>query len=503
MNFVMKNAKDFSQENSKAAEMPADAGPGGDRAGLGEDGGEKRGEDIKIEITKDESEAWVILLEPDPGGALLEPEAARKKIATAGITHGFNEQALKQLLAEKAYGERRVVAETIRPVDGEDGKLIFHFSTDERTGKPREIGSGRVDYRSLDLYVPVNEGQLLVTRTVATQGIPGVTVKGRAIKQRPGKEIKLPRAKNVDINEDRTEMRAKCSGMVEYVNGSVNVSSVYKVNGDCDLSVGNIDFDGSVHISGSVRSGHTVKATGAIVVGGVVEAASIIAGGNVEIKGGMQGADKGRIDAGGSVTILYLERGAIVAEGSVTVDVSIHSSIEAGGSLCAKGKRGAIIGGRVSVAGDVIVNSLGSVSHAQTEVEIGMTPGKRLRIQILEKEIEKLKGDMVKLAQLDAYLEKTKGKIDPEKWDQLFRSSAENKRLSDLGQEDCNEEISVLKYELEHATEGKIHVFDTAHYGTKVIIGNGLYKVSDEIRYATFRYKNGEVVYGACELGSA
>ena len=458
------------------------------------------GEDLKVEVTADESEAWATLLKPEPGGAPIGFEAAMNKVASAGVTHCVNEQAIRELLGSKAYGEKRKIAEAKQPENGEDGKLIFHFSTDERTGRPREIGGGRVDYRSLDLYVPVNEGQLLVTRVLATQGAPGVTVKGTVTKQKPGKDVNLPRAKNTSVNEDKTEMRAMCSGMVEYLHKSVNVSSVYKINGDCDLSVGNIEFDGSVHISGSVRSGHTVKATGAVVVAGVVEAANIIAGGNVEIKGGMQGADKGRIEAGGSVNIMYIERGTVVAEGSVTVDVSIHSIIEAGGSLTAKGKRGAIIGGRVGAANNVVANSVGSISYAKTEIEAGMMPRKRVRIQTLEKEIEKLKGEMIKLDQLNTYLEKSKLKMDPKTWDQLFRSGVENRRLNDLNLQEYNEEIGELKYELEHATDGKVHVFDTAFQGTKIVIGNGFYKVSDEIKYSTFMFKNGEVVYGSCEL---
>ena len=461
------------------------------------------GEDILVEIKSDEMEASAKLLAPEPGGANLDFETAKKKIQSAGVTDGLDEQALKELLEARDYGQSRVIAKATPYVDGTDGKLIFHFSTDERTGRPREIGGGRVDLRSLDLYVPVVEGQLLVTRISAMEGSPGVTVKGKVLKHKPGKEVNMPKAKNVSINEDRTEMHAMCSGMVEFINNTVNVSSVYKINGDCDISVGNIDFDGSVHVSGSVRSGNTIKATGAVVVGGVVEAATIIAGGNVEIKSGMQGADKGKIEAGGSVTALYIERGAVIADGSVNLDVSIHSVIEAGGSLVAKGKRGAIIGGRACAAGDVTANSIGALSQANTEIEVGVMPRKRLRIQTVENEIEKLKSEIVKLDQLDTYLEKSKEKMDPETWEKLYRSGAENRRLDEQYLEDYNEELTELKYELEHATEGKVHVFDTAFAGVKIIIGNGSLKIHDDIQYATFRHKDAEVVYGPCDLSKA
>jgi len=457
------------------------------------------GEDLTIEITKDEMKVFARLLEPDFGGAALEIDAARKKIEEAGVTNGIDANALKTFLEAKDYGEPFLVAQAVAPTDGEAGKLIYHFSTDERTGRPREIGGGRVDYRSLDLFLPVSDNELLVERIPATEGIPGTTVTGKELKPKPGKEVNLPRGKNVEINEDRTEMRAKTSGMVEFLKGSVTVSNIYKVNGDCDLSTGNIDFDGSVHISGSVRSGHTVKATGAVVIGGTVEAATVISGGNVEIKGGVQGSDKGRIEAAGSITMLFIERGAAIADGSIKIDVSIHSTLEAGGTITAKGKRGAIIGGRAGAAGDIITSFIGAVSNTHTEIEVGVTPKKRARIQTLEKDMERVRGEIVKLDQLDAYLEKTKDKMDPETWDRLYRSGVENRRLSEQNMEDYTIEANDLKYELEHATDSKVHVLDTAFGGSRIIIGNGIYKVTGDIQFATFRYKDAEVTYGPCE----
>jgi len=458
------------------------------------------GEDITVAVSHDEAKADAILLEPEPGGGLLDYETALKKVNEAGVTHGIIEKKLRRVLEVKDYGEPYMIAESIPPEDGENGRLVFNFSTDERTGRPREIGGGRVDLRSLDLFEPVVEGQLLVTKIPATEGIAGQSVTGKETKAKPGKDVNLPRGKNVEINAEKTEMRSKCAGMVEFMNNSVNVSSVYKINGDCDISVGNIDFDGTIQISGSVRSGHTIKASGAIMVAGTVEAATLIAGGNVEVKGGMQGADKGRIEAGGSVNIMFVERGTVIAEGSITLDVSIHSVLEAGGSITAKGRRGSIIGGRAGAAGNVVTNCIGAVSRAHTEIEVGMTPRKRTRIQHLEKDLERLKNEAVKLDQLDAYLANSQGKLDPETWNKLHRSGVENRSVNVQHTEECNHEINDLRYELEHATDSKVHVFDTVFDGTRIIIGNGMYKVNEEIKFATFKYKDTEVVYRSCEL---
>ena len=462
-------------------------------------------ESLSVSISDDDMNASVVLNAPEDGGQRLSLEAAEQTLKDAGVVHGVDTQALKMLLEAQRYDEARIVAVGTPAKDGEDGKLIFNFSTDERTGSPMEIGSGRVDYRSLDLYVSVEEGQLLLTREAATAGLPGTTVKGVTINQKPGKEVTFPRGKNVDINDDKTEMYAQYSGMVEFVNNSVNVSNVYTVKGDCDLSVGNIDFDGSVHISGSVRSGSLIKATGGVIVDGSVEAATIIAGGNVEIKGGMQGADKGLIEAGGAVSILYVERGIIHADGPVTVDVSMHSIIESGDTLTAQGRRGAIIGGHAGSCGNIVANYLGTVSNTRTEVSVGVTPRKRARLQFLEKETSRIAGELINLDKLDRYLEKSKDAMTPEKWELLYRSSVENRQLHAEELEALTVEKNTLVYDMEHATGGKVHVFDTVFSGSRVVIGSDAYVVNDEINYVSFKFDNNEsnVVYGPCELSKS
>jgi len=461
------------------------------------------GEDLTVEVAEDESVAFLQLLAPESDGPYLQPEYAKQKLTAAGVIHGIDEDVLDVIIKSREYGVPYAVAKATPHEDGEDGRLTFHFSTDERTGCPLEISGGRVDLRTLDLFVPVSKDQLLVSRTQATEGKPGSTVKGNIIKQHQGKEIALPRGKNVSYNDDKTEMYALCSGMVEYVNNSVNVSNVYKINGDCDTRVGNIDFEGSVHITGSVRSGYTVKATDGINVGGSVESAKLIAGGNVEVKGGMHGSGRGLIEAGGSVSILFIEQGAIIADGSVKVDVSIHSRIETGGTLQAIGRRGAIIGGQAAVAGDVVANFVGALSNTKTEIVVGAMPRKRTRLSVVEKELARLDAEKTKLDQLDTYLTKSKNVMNNEIWTKLYESSKENRRLNTEEIDAYTEESAMLKYEMEHATNSKVHVFETAFSGSQIVIGSNALKINDEVTYSTFRYNNGEVVCGPCEKSKA
>ena len=461
------------------------------------------GEDLIVEVTGDNSKAFIRLLAPEFNGPYLKPDYVTKKLSDAGVVYGIDKEALTWIINSRDYSKPHLVARATPKQDGEDGKLIFHFSTDKKTGFPIVISGGRVDLRTLDLFVPVSKDQLLVSRTGATKGKPGTSVRGHVINQTPGKEVALPRGKNVRYDNNRNNMYASCSGLVDYVNKSINVSNVYIISGDCDTSVGNIDFNGSVLVTGSVRSGYTIKATDGINVGGSVESAQLIAGGNVEVKGGMHGSGRGSIEAGGSVSIRFVEQGAIVADGSVNVDVSMHSRIETGGSLHAVGRRGAIIGGQVAVAGDVVANYLGALSHTKTEVAVGAMPRKRIRLSVIEKELDRLAAEIVKLDQLDRYLEKTKNTLNNEMWTSLHNSSAANRQANIEETKSYIEESTELSYEMEHATSSKVHVFETAYSGSRIVIGSNAIKLNDEISYSTFKVNEGEVVYGPCEKSKA
>ena len=59
----------------------------------------------------------------------------------------------------------------------------------------------------------------------------------------------------------------------------------FEVDGDVDVSIGNISFVGSIIVRGTIRSGFKVEAEGDIEVWGNVEAATVQSQGNVIIRG--------------------------------------------------------------------------------------------------------------------------------------------------------------------------------------------------------------------------
>lgn len=455
-------------------------------------------EDIEVTLADGDMQAYISFLPPDEGGAALELSDVFEKLSAAGVSCGLSAIGIRGAFKEKEYGKRYLSARGVMPEHGADGRIIYHFDTEKKSGAPVESGSGRVDFRSLDLFEPVSEGQLLVTRILAADGKPGFTVKGAELKPRPGREVALPKTRNVVINDDMTEVYAKLSGMVELRDGTVWVSDVYTVKGDCDMSTGNIDFNGSVVITGAVISGMTVRASGDITVSGVVADAELAAGGSVELKRGVQGADKGRITAGGSVTASFIERAEVSAREDVRADVILHSNIEAGRFLVLSGKRGNIMGGRACVGKEVTAKTIGAASHVQTDIEVGLMPAKLARLKFLKIELERLEAEELKIQQIELYLSKA-ANIPHDKRLPLEQSVAGTRERSAQLLREYTEEYNRLEYEMAGATDGRVHCTLTVYPGVKISIGKSIYKVEEQTNYATFKYRDGSVVFTACE----
>ena len=456
------------------------------------------GEEPLVQVSKDEMEATLTILPPDPGGAELNLEGMRSALAQAGVVFGIQEEALAALAAKKAYNQPIVVALGTPPVDGADGELITHFDSNEDQGRPNEDESGRVNYRDLNLFVPVTEGQLLITRTPAEEGTPGQTVTGKPIRQREGREARLPKSKNTVTNEDQTAIYAKTSGMVETIGGVVQVLNIYTVKQDVDMGIGNIEFDGNVQIVGNVIAGMTIKATGSIVIGGVVEGSELVAGGNIELKRGMQGMDRGKVIAGGDVRAMFIERATVSAGGDLVADTVIHSNISAGNAIILQGKRANIVGGTALAGKEIVAKVVGAESATRTELEVGFSPFKRARIETLELDQARIAEELEKLSKLDGFLAKAAAAGDEEKA-KLHASVIESIRQNKLTVEEQAEELNGLKEAQRQAVNGKVHVLGSIHPGCRISIGSGIYRIEQEIPYSTFKFREGEVVFGPCE----
>ncbi|MCL1975856.1 MAG: FapA family protein [Firmicutes bacterium] len=453
-------------------------------------------EEALVSVDAAEDKAFITIWPADKDGKKLAIADLHAALAEAGVVHGIDEAALQKLYQEKKPYKNYTVAHATKSQHGKNGHLTFHFRR-EFESRPKEDEHGRVNYRELDLFEGVAAGQLLVTLTPPTEGILGYSVKGKEMSAAAGKNVIMPKGKNTYIDEENLHMYSAVSGMVVYAEGKIIVSNVYQIDGDVDMSVGNIDFDGSVVVKGHVITGLTVKASGNIDIGMVVEGATIIAGGNITLRHGMQGMNRGRLEAGGSISAGFIERATIIAGENVKANIIAFSTVEAGNSLVLSGKKGSLLGGQAVVSNMLKANIIGSPTETPTEVVMGLVPHKRSRMQELQQKLKTLPEEIEKLNTIKNYLLANPSEDAKKKAMALSvnQSLAHNTQLL----EDISEEFAELSEESANAINGKVHITEAVYPGARLTIASATYRVMEKTPHCTFKMANGEIAFGAYE----
>ncbi|XOB65780.1 DUF342 domain-containing protein [Deferribacteres bacterium DY0037] len=296
-------------------------------------------------------------------------ELLKHEHITVNIHRDVIDNAVK-LCNEGAISENMTVAEGVEPIHGKNSQILLNF--DPIKNKPKILRSGRVDYKNIDNIRIVNEGDLLLTKKPATAGVRGLNVRNQEIPPDPGIDIEIQVGEGVRAEKDDSEFYATTDGCVTFVRNTLEVSPIYIVRGNVDYSTGNIVFNGSVHINNDVLSDFSVKAEKDIYIDGLCQDAHLEAGGNIVIKLGVKGDNKGIIKAKGDVCVGYAEGANIEARGNIEIQkYSYHSNLKTGGILEAIKEPGVIAGGTVIAFEEVRINQAGTSGNSRFLINIG------------------------------------------------------------------------------------------------------------------------------------
>ncbi len=457
--------------------------------------------DLKILVTvsPDELKAFITLYNTGDNVA-IKKEDIIGALDSQRVVFGIKEDIISYLVESPLYNEAFCVAEGIAPQNGKNGSITYHFNTDVNK-TPTLMEDGRINYRELNLIQSVKEGQVLCSLVPPVKGVEGKTIKGRVISAVNGKPAVLPRGKNVAISEDGQSLVATTAGEVEYLDATkVSVYTNHEVPADVDNSTGNVSFVGSVIIKGNVLSGFSVEAGGNVEVFGVVEGATIKAGGNIILRRGMQGMGKGTLIAGGDIVARYIEYSSIEASNNIQAEAIMHSNVKCGNKLELTGNKGLLVGGTCKVGNIVVAKVIGSHMATITDVEVGVDPSVRERYKNAREEIVSMESDIKKADQAITILRKMEsaGVLTPDKQEILTKSVRTKVYLSTKIQE-VKQEISILDEKLQQEGNGKIRALSFIYPGVKVSIGTCMMYVKEPLQYCTLYRDGADVRVGAID----
>lgn len=304
----------------------------------------------------------------------IDMDMLRGSLAAAGVCHGIDEERLQALLNQALESDTALkqepVAEGTPGTKGADAYVEHVIDVEQQLGTEREDGS--IDYRAQHIIRNVAEGVLICRRIPPQVGTPHVDVFGKTDPPVNGDDVNLQAGENAEQRDD--EIWSGMDGAVMVINGVVNILDVFSVPGDVDLETGNLESEkGAVNIGGTVRSGFEVTAAGHIIVKGLVDNATLEAGGDIQIGGGVLHADSGMVRAKGGVTAKFGQNAKIRAGGDIYIaGPTVNCDLISAAQIIVAGNRARLIGGVVSAAGGILAQQLGSEAEVITRVEVGI-----------------------------------------------------------------------------------------------------------------------------------
>ena len=446
---------------------------------------------VMVDVAKDKLSA-IVRFEIGSRQTVPTVEMIKEALAIKNVTYGIDDAAIGE-----AHDNARttIVARGQAPINGKDASIVRKFNAGEK-GVPVVDEHDRADYKNLNMFLRAVKGQLLAERIPHTKGVPGTNVYGENIAAKNGKPKPLPNGKNT-IVKDENFVIADMDGQIVDKGNKIDVDPRLEIKGDVGMGTGNIDFDGAISILGNVEAGFIVKASGDIEISGMVSGANI-EGGNIFIKGGVRGMNRGTIRARGDFRAAFAENADIEAGGDIFIqDVAMHSTIRAGHHLVMDEGKGQITGGNIAAGEEIRAKCIGNEANVITRLSVGVNPMLQKQYQQVLKEYGESKKRLDMLNKTLATL----GKIDmsllpPNKVEQLNNLIRSQFPLA--GQVERSErKLKEIDAELQKMQSGKVRIQDTLYPGVRMRINSIMKNVQVKESHCTQYVKDDFVVVGA------
>lgn len=448
-----------------------------------------------LKITIDPEKMFVIgkFYAPSTMGKAMDKSQIIDELVRKGIKYGVQEDVIDDFIKKRTYCINLVLVKGTLPVEGTDAEITYKFRTGA-TAKPKVNEDGTVDFHQLDMINHVNKGDILAVLKPADPGTPGIDVFGNPI--RPKKVINklLKHGMNIHLSEDGTIMYADVSGHVSLTDDRVFVSDTFEV-ADVNSSTGDITYEGNVVVKGNVLTGFAIKAKGDIVVNGVVEGAILESEGQIILKRGIQGMNRGKLEAKGNIVAKFIENSEVTSGGDISTEAIMHSFVKAKGEITVGGKRGLITGGEVKSGSTITAKTVGSSMGTHTLLEVGIDPSVMDEFRSIEKSISDMQEEKDKMVQLLTMFRKkveSGEKLTPDKA-QYLRTANQNNILLETKIREATAQFVGLRDEINNYQSGKIRIENIVFPGVKIVISNVLYYVRQETHYCQFIRDNADI----------
>lgn len=355
---------------------------------------------VQVIVAKDNLHAWLELKDraaPPPKPPELEQIIELLEDKSIAVSEAVREQATRYvaLFANDAgeegpaeIPERFLIAEGFPPVEAVNGEFIWVERYQQQVHDWQ--GDASIDYYSANSILTIDAGTEIGRILPPSSGKAGRDVFGKELmpRQMSGAPIKL--GSGLRTSEQSPEIVVtEVAGRLEQDGQTLAMKEVLQIQGDVDFSTGNVDSVIDVHVSGDVKPKFQIKTSKSITIGGAVEAATLEAGRDIQIRGGIFGRESNySVQAVGNIAASICDGVRLTAAGDLCVTKEIlNSQIAVEGQL--RIERGSIIGGEVRAREGMKIRNAGSELNVATRLAVGIDGAVLCRAQQMDIQVRK------------------------------------------------------------------------------------------------------------------
>lgn len=431
-----------------------------------------------------------LTIAPAQGGRAATKAEVLEQLSQKGIHEGVLVDEINRAIAN-GNARELVIARGREPVAGDDGRLEC-LLPEIRARVPNIRPCGRTDYRDLGEIQVVQEGDALMRRHPPTRGTPGISVLGKPIPAKPGKDVRFAlKLKGVRPADDDPDLLvAAIDGQPLQVRAGMMVESIFTVD-TVSMATGNILFDGAVRVRGDVKAGMRVEASGDIEIGGVVEPATLESGGSIVVRNGVLGGigqkERGdhRIRCEGSFSAIYAQQARVEAGDSIFIDdLAMQCELTAGNHIrLGDRRRGQVIGGLLHATLSIHARTIGAPNRIRTELEIGTDPALARALQALVQQRDTKETQLLEVGKLLSFADRHADRIAPD-----VRLRAEQTAAAVSGEiEALRVDEEAVRHRLSLAQRARVNVERVIYDGVVVRMAESSLRIHGERGATTVR----------------
>ncbi|MFC4411166.1 FapA family protein [Chungangia koreensis] len=449
---------------------------------------------IEIEIDKEAMSATAVINEEQKEILLKQDyfkEELRAMAIELGIVYGLKEPELTTVRAGKPF----IIAEGSPAVKGKDSEITY-IERPERKPVIREDDTA--DYYEMNFIFEVKSGDWLGEKTRPLPGVSGKNLYGETLRAETGDDLPFSYDSKIafEIEESgKLILRATKSGALEYINGILTIRDHLIIEGDVGVETGNVQFDGSISVRGTIMPGYSIVASSDLEVRaaeGVVNASLIKSTeGSIYIRGGIFGRGITVVEAEESIYVKHANECLLKAGEEVNIGFYALGSTLLAKNILVDERKGKLIGGRAEALFKITASISGNQHERRTELIVkGIDKDNLLAdLQVKAHELKSVQQNIDKVSEKVETLELMLESLSD---DQKHLYETAKEQLSRLDEQfmDLDREIQAALNLIKYAQNEEIRITKEAHPNTLIQIGS-INKLLSKSTVGTFRVEDG------------